>query len=38
MDVNDVNTNYVNNLHDKVSEEQKSVFLLGDFNQSSKLK
>ena len=32
MCLNDFNTNYLNNLLDKVSKEQKSVFLLGDFN------
>ena len=32
MDLNDFNTNYLNNLLDKVSKEQKSVFLLSDFN------
>ena len=32
MDRNDFNTNYLNNLPDKVSKEQKSVFLLGDFD------
>ena len=32
MDPNDFNTNYLNNLFDKVSNKQKSVFLLGDFN------
>ena len=32
MDLNDFSTNYPNNLLDKASEEQKSVFLLGDFN------
>ena len=32
MNLNDFNTNYLNNLLDKVSKEQKSVFLLGDFN------
>ena len=32
MDLNDFNTNYQHNLLDKVSKEQKSVFLLGDFN------
>ena len=32
MDLNDFNNNYLNNLLDKVSKEQKSVFLLGDFN------
>ena len=31
MDLNDFNTNYLNNLLDKVCKEQKSVFLLGDF-------
>ena len=32
MDLNDFNINYLNNLLDKASKEQKSVFLLGDFN------
>ena len=32
MDINDFNTNYLNNLLDKVSKEQKSVFLPDDFN------
>ena len=32
MDLNDFNTNYLNNLLDKVSKEQKFVFLIGDFN------
>ena len=32
MYLNDFNINYLNNLPDKVSKEQKSVFLLGDFN------
>ena len=32
VDLIDFNTNYLNNLLDKVSKEQKSVFLLGDFN------
>ena len=32
MDLHDFNTNYLNSLLDKVSKEQKSVFLLGDFN------
>ena len=32
MDLNDFNTNYLNNLLDKVSKEQKSVFLPDDFN------
>ena len=30
MDLNDFNTNYLNNLLDKLSKEQKSVFLLDD--------
>ena len=32
MDLTDSNSNYFNNLLEKVSKEQKSVFLLGDFN------
>ena len=32
MDLHDFNTNYLNSLLDKVSKEQKSIFLLGDFN------
>ena len=32
MDHTDFNSNYLNNLFEKVSKEQKSVFLLGDFN------
>ena len=32
MGFNDFNTNYLNNFFGKVSKEQKSVFLLGDFN------
>ena len=32
MDLNAFNTNYLNNLLDIVSKEQKSVFLLGGFN------
>ena len=32
MNLNGFNTNYLNSLLDKVSKEQKSVFLLGDFN------
>ena len=32
MDLNDFNTSYLNNFLDKVSKEQKSVFLLVDFN------
>ena len=31
MDLTDFNSNYLNNL-EKISKEQKSVFLLGDFN------
>ena len=32
MDLNDFNTNYLDNLLEKVSKEQKSVFLLSNFN------
>lgn len=32
MVVTDFNINYLNNHFDKISKEQKSVFLLGDFN------
>ena len=32
MDLTDLNSNYLNNLLEKVSKEQKSVFLLRDFN------
>ena len=32
MNVIDFNSNYLNNLLEKISKEQKSVFLLGDFN------
>ena len=32
MDLTDFNSNYLNNLLEKVSKEQKSVFLLGYFN------
>ena len=32
MDLTDFNSNYLNNLLEKVSKEQKSVFLLCDFN------
>ena len=32
MDLTDFNSNYLNNLHEIVSKEQKTVFLLGDFN------
>ena len=32
MDFNDLNTNYLNNHLDKVSNEQKFVFLLSEFN------
>ena len=34
MDLNDFNTDYLNNLLDKVSKEQKFVFLIADFNVS----
>ena len=32
MDLTDFNSNYLSNLLEKVSKEQKSIFLLGDFN------
>ena len=32
MDLTDFNNNYLNKILDKVSKEQKSIFLLGDFN------
>ena len=32
MNLNDFDTKYLNNLLDKISKEQKSVFLLGNFN------
>ena len=32
MDLTDFNSNYLNDLLEKVSKEQKSVFLIGDFN------
>ena len=32
MDVTDFNSSYLNKLLEKISKEQKSVFLLGDFN------
>ena len=32
IDLNDFNTNYLNNLRNKVSKEQKSLSLLSDFN------
>ena len=32
MDVSDFNKNYLNTLLDKLSIENKQVFLLGDFN------
>ena len=32
MDLIDFNSNYLNNLLEKISKEQKSIFLLGDFN------
>ena len=32
MDLTDFNCNYLNKLFENISKEQKSVFLLGDFN------
>ena len=32
MDLTDCNCNYLNNLLENISKEQKSVFPLGDFN------
>ena len=32
MDLTDFNCNYLNKLLENISEEQKTVFLLGDFN------
>ena len=32
MDVTDFNINYLNKLLENISEEQKSIFLFGDFN------
>ena len=32
MDLTDCNCNYLNQLLENISEEQKSIFLLGDFN------
>ena len=32
MDVGDFNNNFRSNFLDKKSKEQKSIFLLGDFN------
>ena len=32
MDVTDFNNNFLNNLLKKINQEQKKVFLLGDFN------
>ena len=32
MDLTDFNSNYLKNLLEKISKEQKSVFLLEDFN------
>ena len=32
MNLTDFNSNYLNSLLEKISKEQKSVFLLGDFN------
>ena len=35
IDLTDFNSNYLNNLLEKISKEQKSVFLLGNFNINS---
>ena len=32
MDVTDFSINYLNKLLENISEEQKSIFLFGDFN------
>ena len=32
MDLTDFKYNYLNTLLENISEEQKSIFLLGDFN------
>ena len=32
MDLTDFNCNYLNKLFENISKEQKSIFLLGDFN------
>ena len=32
MDLTDFNSNYLNKLSESISEEQKSIFLLGDFD------
>ena len=32
MDLTDFNCNYLNKLLENISKEQKSIFLLGDFN------
>ena len=32
MDINEFNSNYLNKLLENISEEQRSVFLLGNFN------
>ena len=32
MDLTDFNINYLNKLLENISKEQKSIFLLGDFN------
>ena len=32
MDLTDFNCNYLNQLLENISKEQKSIFLLGDFN------
>ena len=32
MNINEFNGDYLNELLDKLSEENKTIFLLGDFN------
>ena len=32
MDINEFNDDYLNELLDKLSKENKSIFLFGDFN------
>ena len=32
IELNDFNCNYLNKLLENISKEQKSIFLLGDFN------
>ena len=34
LDLTDFNCNYLNNILENISKEQKSIFLLGDFNVS----